>query len=391
MELTDRQTTADGYLAVHAKIARMGIYQYARSEIGDTEGNPNELVSVYRPEDAVFDPEAMASFAHKPITLNHPVEDVRSDNWKKYSRGMAGGRVVRTGDFLEIPMVVNDSEAIAAIEAGKRELSAGYSATITVGDGMTPEGEPYRAIMSDIRGNHIAIVDRGRAGSQCRIGDAAWPIEDTQTPPKPRKEITNMATFMLDGLKVDLSDTEATTAALTKLRDAATAADKRAADSAKDLTDAEAKHASELKDANDAKAKAEADAVSANKALEDSKVTPEQLRDAAKAYANIVDAATKIAPDFKVEDSMTEADIRKGVVLAKFGDSYADKSDTFFDALFEVESAKVKDAKVETIDPYRATMAARDSTALTDARTTAVTARQEMIDRMINPVAADAK
>jgi len=380
LEIGDRTETPDGYLAVNAKIARMGHYQYLRGEIGDTEGNPNELVDVYRPEDEVFDADAMASFAHKPITLNHPKDAVSKDNWKQYSRGMSGGRVVRAGDFLEIPMVVNDGEAISAINNGTRELSAGYSAEITVGDGIAPDGKPYRALMSNIRGNHIAIVKNGRAGSQCRIGDAAWPVEDT-TPITPQKKAPNMSKIVYDGLSVDLSDVDATKALIAKLEDAAKSAKSEADAKAKALTDAEVAHASALKDAIAAKDKAEAEVASLTKALADSKTTPEQLRDAAKAYSALVDAAGKIAPAFKIEDSMTDADIRKGVVLTVFGDTYKDKSGTFFDALFEVESAKIVDGTVTDAKPdaFRDAMANRTVVDFADAATKAAKARADMI------------
>jgi len=388
LEIGDQTETPDGYLAVNAKIARMGHYQYLRGEIGDTEGNPNELVDVYRPEDEVFDADAMASFAHKPITLNHPKDAVGKTNWRQYSRGMSGGRVVRAGDFLEIPMVVNDGEAISAIAAGTRELSAGYSAEITVGDGIAPDGKPYRAIMSNIRGNHIAIVKNGRAGSQCRIGDAAWPVEDTApiTPTRPVKD-TKLPHIMHDGLKIDLTDAEAVSALVTKLVDAAAKAGTDRDTATKALTDAEVKHAAALKDANDAKDKAEAEVVSLTKAVEDAKTTPEQLRDAAKAYSALVDAAGKIAPAFAITDAMTDADIRKGVVLTVFGDTYKDKSDTFFDALFEVEASKVKDGKADDARPdaFRDAMANRNVTDFADAAAKAKTAREKMIAELSAP------
>lgn len=377
LEIADTAPTGDGYLAVNAKVARLGMYRYARAEIGDTEGDPNELVNVWRSEDEVFDKDAMASFAHKPITLNHPRDAVDKTNWRQHSRGMSGGRVARVGDFLEIPMVVNDGDAIKAIENGVRELSAGYSADIVIGDGVAPNGETYRAVMQNIRGNHIAIVDRGRAGSQCRIGDAAWEAIDS-VPPK--KETLKLPHIMHDGLKIDLNDAEAVSALVTKLTDSAEKADAAKVVAEKALTDAEVAHASALKDANDAKDKAEAEAISAKKALDDAKITPEQLRDAAKAYAVMVDAAAKIAPDFVITDAMSEADIRKGVVLAKFGDSYAGKSDSFFDALFEVESNKVADAKPEEkSDAFRDAMANRSVVDFADAAGKAKTARDKMI------------
>lgn len=168
----------DGRLAAVAKFARSGCYTYAGHEVGKPHLSS---VTVYRADDEVFAEDAMASFAHKAITLDHPSESVTAQNWRKVSVGYTEGRVARDGGFVEIPLMLADAEAVAAVDSGKaRELSAGYTSELVWGDGIAPDGTPYQARQTKIRGDHIAIVPQGRAGSSCRLGDSAVQINDIQ-------------------------------------------------------------------------------------------------------------------------------------------------------------------------------------------------------------------
>jgi len=172
--LTDRaplekvRRLADGRLAATAKFARAGCYIYSGHEVGRPDLH---AVTVYRPESEVFAADAMASFAHKTITVGHPPEGVTADNWKNHAAGWSEGKVVRDGEYIEIPLMLADAAAVAAYDAGTRELSAGYSCDLVWGDGVAPDGTRYAAKQTSIRGNHIALVAQGRAGSACRIGD----------------------------------------------------------------------------------------------------------------------------------------------------------------------------------------------------------------------------
>lgn len=166
---------ADGRIAAVAKFARSGIYQYTGAEVGRPD---LATVRVYRDEAEVFSEDAMASFAHKAITLDHPSEPVSSKNWRKVAVGYTEGRVARDGAFVEIPLILADADAVSTFDRGTaRELSAGYSCSLDWTPGKTPQGEAYDARQVGIRGNHIALVPAGRAGSECRIGDGAPPMQ----------------------------------------------------------------------------------------------------------------------------------------------------------------------------------------------------------------------
>jgi hypothetical protein len=69
--------------------------------------------------------------------------------------------------------VVWDADAIDGIESGEqRELSAAYRYEPDMTPG-TYQGVRYDGVMRDIEGNHVALVESGRAGSDVIVGDQA--------------------------------------------------------------------------------------------------------------------------------------------------------------------------------------------------------------------------
>lgn len=166
-KITHRRISDEGFLHVPAKVARTGIQEYLARELG-LPGDPNRIVRVMRPEDSVFEDAYLQSFDGTDITLDHPPEFVSSKNYQKYSRGTIKGAGVRDGDWIECNMVVKDGAAIRAIQDGKAEVSVGYSSMY---DDNVPEGADYEYVQREMRVNHVAIVDRARAGGLARIYD----------------------------------------------------------------------------------------------------------------------------------------------------------------------------------------------------------------------------
>jgi len=160
---------SDGRIAAVARFARSGTQIYAGHEVGRPD---LATVTVYRPESEVFDQASMASFAHKAVTLQHPTEAVDASNWREHAVGWTEGKIARDGEFLEIPLMLADAEAVRAYESGEaRQLSAGYSSELIFDSGFAPDGTPYQARMGTVRGNHIALVPAARGGPALRIGD----------------------------------------------------------------------------------------------------------------------------------------------------------------------------------------------------------------------------
>ena len=132
--------TTDGYLVVEAYAARSGIQLYNASELGLADRD--DVVRVYRPEDEVRDPHSLSTFSHAPVTLGHPTENVTKDNWKDLAKGEVSTEATWDGNKIKLPLIIKDAAAIAAIESGVREQSAGYNSALHIQDGVTPAGEP---------------------------------------------------------------------------------------------------------------------------------------------------------------------------------------------------------------------------------------------------------
>ncbi len=170
---TSRTVTPEGFLRVRARIGRTGVHLYRAAELGTPVGYaPDDAIRVLRTPDEVFGDAAMASFAGKPVTDGHPPTMVDATNWKRYAVGQSGADVVRDGDHLATDLLITDIAAVKRVEAGAL-LSNGYLADFEFTPGTTAAGEAYDAVQSNIRGNHIALVDAGRCGESCRIDDAA--------------------------------------------------------------------------------------------------------------------------------------------------------------------------------------------------------------------------
>ncbi|NTG48589.1 DUF2213 domain-containing protein [Agrobacterium rhizogenes] len=356
MQFTDAVTVAgtrrrdDGYLVADARIARTGVQSYLGSEVGKPD---MAVVKVYRPGSEVFSDDTMKSAAHRPVTNDHPSEMVTSDNWKKYSVGQTGDEVSGEGIFIRVPLMVSDEAAIKDIEAGKQELSAGYTCDLDFTAGQTPTGEAYDAIQKNIRINHVAVVQRGRAGSKVRIGDgvAAWGIAPFTTDHNPEEEkIMTLKTVTVDGIPVEVTDQGAVVIATLQ---------SRLADANTKFADAAKEHLAAIaaKDAELAKKDAALDAEKA-KVLSDA-----DLDKRVQARADLITVAKAIAKDVKT-DGLTDADIRKAVVVAKVGDAaIAGKPEAYIDARFDllVEDAK----KVAGADPFASTVKDGINTPLT--------------------------
>lgn len=185
-----KSKTPEGYLICQdAILARTGEQDYLMSEIYEDFDGEDKLIRVKRKPEQVFSAEALASFEDKPITVEHPDENVGPDNYSEYAvghtrnirKGKFNGQDVMIGD-----LVITDAQTIEDIENGIRsELSCGYDCDITKGD--NPE-------QINIRGNHIALCEEGRAGI-AKIIDSKAKVNDVN-PRKGENKKDFLARFM---------------------------------------------------------------------------------------------------------------------------------------------------------------------------------------------------
>lgn len=191
--------TGEGFLICrNVPIARAGNQEYLGREIGLTGSDAGQVITVRRPPEEVFSDAALASFEGKPVTNDHPPDLIGPDDVSFYEKGHA--QVVRRGagewqDYVVADLHIHDRELINAIQGGKREISCGYEC-----DYVRDEDGTYS--QKNIRGNHIAVVDRGRAGKRAAILDSANKSQQAEKGPERKAMRKNGLFFKLFGMSV---------------------------------------------------------------------------------------------------------------------------------------------------------------------------------------------
>ncbi|AOJ93103.1 hypothetical protein WK22_10615 [Burkholderia multivorans] len=159
--------TPSGFLVCHdVPIARTGEMLYGAGEV-PVEPGPDGIVRISRTPDEVFRPETIASFEGAAVTMDHPDDFVGPSNWNDLAVGTVMNVRRGTGiedDLLLADLMITNQGAIDEVRAGLREVSCGYEA------GYEQVG-PGRGVQREIIGNHVALVERGRCGPRCAIGD----------------------------------------------------------------------------------------------------------------------------------------------------------------------------------------------------------------------------
>lgn len=153
-------------MCMGVSIARTGEMEYAEGETPLDSGDDGKVIITRVPEE-VFAPDTIASFEGKAITIMHPTDFVGPENWAQLAKGTITN--VRRGEGdqntdLIADLLITDAVAIALVKKGLREVSCGYEAEYT----QTGEGQ---GVQKNIIGNHLALVEAGRAGSTYAIND----------------------------------------------------------------------------------------------------------------------------------------------------------------------------------------------------------------------------
>lgn len=252
-------------MATRSSICRFDAASFRRDSVtGDLHARVNPTaagVFLYRNKDGsirrelrsraeVFKADSLASLEGKPFTNDHPVEDgelvlLDESNVNRHRTGMVYGKHTRADDNLhsEAWVSVHDKAHIDKIEAGKRAVSCGYNCDEDLTPGMDPEFGEYDLAQVNIRYNHLANVDRGRAGPGAQLrtdsrfdAEEIDPEEADQAPiktdSKPKETPRKMAKIRIDHREFEIDDA-AEIAISNKLKadaDALTAAEQLAKD-----------------------------------------------------------------------------------------------------------------------------------------------------------------
>ncbi len=176
-------------------IDRNGFMHVGISNITKESVDPYRGYEIPRSKEFGFDPDkiymgyrsgeelkkAAHTFNGLPITREHHVDSAENPQ-REHRVGSIGTDCAYNAPYLQASVTITDGEAIRKIESGERmEFSAGYFFEPVFEKGEF-EGKPYDFIMTEIKGNHIALVETGRAGADVCVADSKKAVQDVLTP-----------------------------------------------------------------------------------------------------------------------------------------------------------------------------------------------------------------
>lgn len=338
---TPFERTTEGFLKGRAIVTCCGVFTYKRAD--------GTLQRELRLPEEVFAPATLESLKLKPVTLNHPTELVTPENADMLQVGSLGDNPSSTnqeyngygeatdlkkltdGLNVAVDMIITKKDAIDAVINGKQGLSMGYICDIEMAEpGSTWCGVEYDYIQRNIKYNHCAIVDAGRAGDnakiELRVDSADAVLED--------KLVTkDGGTKMLKKINLDGIDYEAEESVIKALNtekkradDAVAELSKFKEDSAKELSVMTAERDTQKERAD----KAEEDLAKAKAEALDSTKLDEAVNARIELYKNAEKAGVEVKNDMK------DADIKKAVIAKVFPKANLDGKDSaYIDARYD--------------------------------------------------------
>lgn len=391
---TPFERTNEGFLKGRAIVTSIGVFTYKRAD--------GTIQRELRLPEEVFSPLTLNSMKLKPVTLNHPIELVTSDNADKLQVGSLGDNPSWTKEWHDrnweevtdgincaIDMIVTKKDAVDAVLNGKQSLSMCYTCDLEMAQpGSTWCGVEYDFIQRNIRYNHCAIVDSARAGDNAKIElradseDAV--LEDIMVTKIDGGTKMSLKKIKLDGIEYEAEESVIKALNAEKARaDAAEndacetkkSMDKKVADFEKKVTEFE-KRISELEAERDS-AKEKKDAAETELAkIKTDAADPTHLDAAVKAKIELLHNAEKAKVE--VKEDMSDMDIKKAIITSQFPKANFDgKDDVYIQARYD----SAVEMMVEKNDA-----AIRQATSDTPPETRADEndAREKMIQRMKN-------
>jgi len=206
-----RSIDADGRLHVSkTNISKANVCPYFGREIPNWQELGLDADKVYR---LYRDPDELAKGAstfnnlpilnkHIPVTVDAPQKD--------NVVGSIGSDVVFDTPYLQASLCIWDAAAIAGVESEKQcELSCGYRYDPDMTPGTTSDGEAYDGVMRNIRGNHLALVEVGRAGPDVVVADSSPFHKPKETPAMKMTKLGKALALSLQGLSPKIAQDSA--------------------------------------------------------------------------------------------------------------------------------------------------------------------------------------
>lgn len=199
-----RSIDADGRLHVSkTNISKANVCPYFGREIPNWQELGLDGDKVYR---LYRDPEELAkgasTFNNLPILNKHirvTVEEPKQENVV----GSIGSDVSFSAPFLQASLSFWVASAIAGIESEQQcELSPAYYYRADMTPGTAPDGEAFDGVMRDIKGNHLALVEAGRAGPDVYVADSDPFVKNTIKPKEtPAMKMTKLGKALFVSLR----------------------------------------------------------------------------------------------------------------------------------------------------------------------------------------------
>ncbi|MDR2075634.1 MAG: DUF2213 domain-containing protein [Desulfovibrio sp.] len=171
-----RHFDANGFLHVSlCHISKETVNEYYGSEIPGWRDLGLEANRIYRCWRSGAElAKGAETFNGLPLLKEHH-KDSAADPQRDLRVGSLGTDAAFVSPYLNNSLIIQDLEAIEDLNPrdgspAKRELSASYSYDPVFEPGSF-NGEPYDFIMTNIRGNHVALVEEGRAGPDVVVAD----------------------------------------------------------------------------------------------------------------------------------------------------------------------------------------------------------------------------
>lgn len=270
------QDAQTGFVHItNVPIACVGVFPYMKADNSvEMEAKlPTELLSE----------ETVSSANSKPITDNHPDELVTQVNARNYMKGFTATNAHVENDKLKVDMTITDKSLIDEINKGKQELSIGFETEVVPKKGEY-KGVAYDSVQRNIRINHVAVVEQGRAGHSVRLlGDSAEMIEQDVQKKGKRMDTTKVR---LDGADVTVATADA---------DKIIKLDADNADKAKKIAELEAQIEEKKKELDELKGKSEEEKKNADEAQAKADAAEKELDSLKKEYSG--DAMQKAVND----------------------------------------------------------------------------------------------
>jgi uncharacterized protein len=325
--LEKAEITHQGYLRVPAFVTRTGVFAYANGD--------GTIRRELRHPDDVFQSDSLATLGGIPVTDDHPnsknpevlLLDARTT--KDFIVGYTADRADRQDLYVKTTVTITDHETIERVQAGKNELSCGYLCDREEVAG-TYNGQSYDCRQRNIFYNHLAIVDRGRAGPQVRLRLDAHDAVQVDIPDINKREGT-MKKITIAGKEFEVAD-DLYEAVTQEMKTQGTAAETLKTENEK------------LKDNAD-RAEARADSLKAELAKKENElktrsdsIAPEKIRELVKDRKKLEDvAAATLKKDELVKlDTMNDRDVKIAIIKAeRAGVTLDGKSDSYIEAAYD--------------------------------------------------------